>query len=84
MRETGVGLVVRRDEIGSLARRLTEVDYPALVGQVEKAQARFRFDNFFPAILDLLRGPGAAVGAANPPDVEASSRGPALRARLPA
>jgi hypothetical protein len=56
VRETGAGLVVKREELPTLAARLRELDYAALHARVVEAQARYHIERFLPAVSELLLG----------------------------
>lgn len=54
VRETGAGLVLARRDLGTLAERLADVDYPALQARVVAAQERYHIERFLPAVTALL------------------------------
>lgn len=56
VRARGLGLVVPRHELSSLARTLDGVDYPALCAAVSRAQPELCIETQLPAVLRLLEG----------------------------
>jgi hypothetical protein len=56
VRAHGIGLVVPREELATLAERLDDVDHTALCGAVARAQPEFCIERHLPAVLRLVTG----------------------------
>jgi len=62
--DTGAGVVVTRNELGTLAQRLASLDYAELQRRVVLAQQRFHIERFIPRLVELLETETAASPAA--------------------